>query len=150
MTSTVNAAIAGFKAQLEASSDLAGVTVHDGPPTVAESVDWIAVGWQPGSTESVSMTWDWAQIGGSRTEETYDVLCSLAVATGDEQDMSGARTRAFAIRDAIAAALTTDRTLGGSVRLAHLSEGVMHQEQTSKGARIGFTFTLSCAARITT
>lgn len=149
MASTVNAAIAGFIAQLEASSDLTGVTVHDGPPTTSETPDWIAVGYQPGSTESVSMTWDWAQIGGSRSEETYDVLCSFATTSGDE-GMTARRTRAIAIRDAIAAALSTDRTLGGAVRIAHLSEGVIHQEQTNRGAAIGFTFTLSCAARITT
>ena len=149
MASTVNAAIAGFIAQLAASADLSGVTVHDGPPVTASTPEWIAVGWQPGSTESVSMTWDWAQIGGQRSEETYDVLCSFAVSSGDA-DMNTRRARAIVIRDAIAAAVRADWTLGGAVRLAHLSEGVMHQEQTDRGSAIGFTFTLSCTARIDT
>jgi len=149
MASTVNAAVAGFIAALENSTDLAGVTIHDGPPASAESKEWIAVGYQPGTTESVTMTWDWAQIGGQQSEETYDVLCSFAVTSGDE-DMVTRRTRAVAIRDAIAAAIRSDWTLGRAVRLAHLSDGVMHQEQTSRGSSIGFTFTLSCVARITT
>jgi hypothetical protein len=149
MASTVNAAISGLLAALAASDDLTGVVLHDGPPAVAESLDWIAVGYQPGSTESVTMTYDWAQIGGQRSEETYDILCSFAAHTGDA-DMSLRRARAITIRDAIAAAVSADRTLGGAVRLAYVSEAVMHQEQTSRGAAIGFTFTLSCAARITT
>jgi hypothetical protein len=95
------------------------------------------------------MTWDWAQIGGQRSEESFELLCSFVTTSGDE-GMSARRTRAVAIRDAIAAAVTTDRTLGGAVRLAHLTEAVMHQEQTPKGASVGFTFTLACTARITT
>jgi hypothetical protein len=127
----------------------ATVTIHDGPPTTAETPDWIAVGYQPGTTESVVLAWDWAQIGGQRSEETYDVLCSFATTSGDE-GMTARRLRAIEILDAIAAALSTDRTLGGAVRLARLKEGAMHQEETEDGSRIGFTFTLSCAARITT
>lgn len=149
MASTVNAAISGFLTALRNSSALTGIALHDGPPSTSETPEWIAVGYQPGSTESVTMVYDWAQIGGQRSEETYDILCSFAAHTGDA-DMSLRRARAFTIRDAIAAAITTDRTLGGAVRLAHMSEAVMHQEQTSRGAAIGFTFTLSCAARITT
>jgi hypothetical protein len=149
MASTVNAAISGFISQLAASTDLVGVTVHDGPPVTAETPEWIAVGYQPGSTESVSMSYDWAQIGGQRSEETYELLCSFAVRTGD-QAMSTLRARGFQIRNAIAAAISTDRTLGGAVRLAHMSEAVLHQEQTDRGAAIGFTFTLACVARITT
>lgn len=149
MASTVNDAINGFIALLAASDDLDGVTVHDGPPVTSETPEWIAVGYQPGSTESVQMTWDWAQIGGQRSEETYDVLCCLAVSSGDD-DMNTRRARVVALRDAIAAAVRSDWTLGGAVRLSHLSEGVMHQELTSRGSAIGFTFTLSCAARITT
>src|SRR4051794_31381672 len=113
MASTVNAAIAGFITALEASTDLAGMTVHDGPPTTAESPEWIAVGYQPGPTGWVTMSGAWAQFGGKKWEETSDILSSSLAASGDG-GRAARRSRAVQIRDAIAAAVSADRTLGGA------------------------------------
>jgi hypothetical protein len=160
MASTVNDAIAGLIAALSASPDLTGVTILDGPEPVAADDDdsdtddqtsaWISIGYQPGQTEAVNIEYDWAQIGAQRSEETYEILCSAAVSSGDEDGIADLRTRAFEIRDAIAAAISSDRTLGGAVRLAHMSRASLIQESTREGLGIALTFSVACTARITT
>lgn len=124
------------------------VSVHDGPPARAETADWVAIGFQPGTADSVVIEYDWKALGQSAREERYDILCSLMSASGDEA-MSTRRGRALAMRDAVAAALSADYTLGGVVRLAAMSTATLLQEQTTKGALAGYTFTVSVQARIT-
>lgn len=148
MSSTIAVAIDGLLAQLSASEALTGVTVFDGPP-LAKASEWVAVGYQPDEAKAVTAGYDWAQIGAQRSEEEYDILCSLATRSGSTK-MSVGRARAVAIRDAVAAAISTDRTLGGAVRLAGLSSADLLQEQTASGRIVGFTFTVHCTARITT
>lgn len=148
MASVVDLAVTALISILTADTGLAGVNVYDGPPMAAESLDWVAVGYQPGSTEAVTAQYDWAQIGQQRHEEHITILCSLATSTGDEP-MGARRSRAVALRDIVAAALRANPTLNGSVRIAHMDSANLVQEQTPQGALAGYAFTVSAVARIT-
>lgn len=147
MASTQDSAIVALCSLLSAAPALSGVTVHDGPPMSAETSEWIAVGFSPGEAVAVDATYEWAQIGAQRHEEHYDILCSLVTNSGDE-GMPARRTRAVALRDAVAAVLYANPTLSGAVRIAHMSAAQLVQEQTPQGASAGYTFRVSCAARI--
>lgn len=147
MASTINSAISAVVTLLEAQGALSDFTVHDGPPTTSETPDWISVGYQPGEAESVVVTYEFRAIGQRSQEERYDILCALMTSSGDA-DMSARRTRALELRDVVASALATDYSLGGLVRIAHLSSATLLQDQ-GKGALAGFTFTVSVQARIT-
>lgn len=147
MASTVDSAITALCSLLSAAPALSGVSVHDGPPMTAETPEWIAVGFSPGEPTAVELTYEWAQIGAQRHEEHYDILCSLVTNSGDE-GMPARRARAIALRDAVAAVLTANPTLSGAVRIAHMSSAQLVQEETSQGASAGFTFRVSCQARV--
>lgn len=147
MASTVDGAITALCALLSASPALSGVSVHDGPPMTAETPDWIAVGYQPGSADAAVITWEWAGLGAMKQEERYDVLCSLMSASGDEA-MSTRRTRAGALLDVVRAVVKANPVLTTNVRLARMSTGTLLQEQSSQGALAGYTFAISVEARI--
>lgn len=147
MASTVDGAITALCALLSASGDLTGVTVHDGPPMTAETPEWIAIGYQPDTVDSVQLVYEWAALGQRHQEEHYDILCSLVSTSGDEA-IAARRSRAIALRDAVAAVLADNPTLSDTVRIAHLSGATLRQQQTSQGALAGFTFTVSVQARI--
>jgi hypothetical protein len=147
VASTIDAAILALTSLLGAAPSLSGVSVFDGPPTSAETPDWITVGWSPGETAAVDVEYAWAEIGAQRHEERYDILCCLATTSGDEA-MPARRARALAIRDAIAAVLFANPTLSGAVRIAHMSAAQLVQDETEQGASAGFTFRVNCQARI--
>lgn len=147
MGSAVDGAVTALVDLLRASDDLAGVTVHDGPPTVSETPDWIAVGYQPGSAEAVDVTYDWAQIGAMTQEERITIRCSLACSSGDEP-MGARRTRAVALRDAVASVIRANSRLNDTVRVAHMTSATLMQEQTPQGAMAGYAFTVEATVRI--
>lgn len=146
MASTVDAAILATVTLLKAAAALSGVPVFDGVPT-EETPEWIAVGWSPGEPTAAEINYEWAQIGAQRHEEHYDLLCSLATASGDI-DLPARRARAQALRDAVAAVLTANPTLSGAVRVAHMSAAQLVQELPASGSTAGFTFRISCQARV--
>lgn len=147
MASTLDPAITGLVALLQVAPALSGVSVFDGVPT-EETPEWVAVGWSPGETTAADITYDWAQIGAQRHEEQYDLLCSLATSSGDS-DLPTRRGRAIALRDAVAAVLTANPTLSGAVRVAHMTRAQLVQELPGTGSSAGFTFRVSCQARVT-
>jgi hypothetical protein len=146
MASTVDTAIIALVSLLQAAPALSGVSVFDGPPT-EEVAEWIAVGWSPGEVTAADITYEWAGLGAQRNEETYDLLCSLATSSGDVA-VATRRARAIALRDAVAAVLTANPSLSGAVRIAHLSRAQLLQELPGTGSSAGFTFRVSCAARV--
>ena len=150
MATTMNNAISGLVATVTALN-LAGVDVYDGPPQQdgASNPDAVFIGFQTGQLDAVTFTRDWATMGAVRSEEHYDVLCELQTFSGDT-DIASRRARAFVLLDAIAAAITTDRTLAGAVRLASISTGNVQPEQTDRGCTVTVPFSVSCVARITT
>lgn len=147
MTSAIPAAITSLVAIIDAATaDTVGV--HDGKPETAETPDWIAVGYDPSSETAVDFTRDWAAIGAQRQEEDFDILCSLRSGSGDEV-MSLRRARAFALLDTVSAAVATNPTLGGSVRVAAVfGSGSLSQAETGTGASAGIRFRVACEVRI--
>jgi hypothetical protein len=147
-TSTIPAAIAGLLATLRAAPGLAGVVVHDGPPVTAETPDWVAVGYDPTDPlTSVDASQVPASLGNRGREESYDILCSLASRSGDE-DMAPRRARAMEMFAAVEAAVRADVTLGGAVRTAQIASYSLTQEQTRQGASAGVSFRIACSARL--
>lgn len=148
-TSTIPAAISGLLATLRPSPGLTGVIVYDGPPMTAEQSDWVAVGFDPiDLTTSVDASQVPASLGNRAREESYQIACSLASWSGDE-DMAARRARALDLFAAVEAALRTDITLGGAVRTAQIASYSLTQEQTTQGASVGVRFRVACSARLT-
>ena len=145
MTSTVPAALAALVALCR--SGLSETDVYDGPPVGGDYPDWVGIGYDPGTSEVVTVTTDWSQLGAQRHEERYDIACTLGSNSGD-LSMTDRRVRAYALLDAVAAALASDYTLGGAVRVAHISGHSLLQELDEQGLTAGIRFTVTAAARI--
>lgn len=148
-TSTIPAAIGGLLATLRSAAGLSGVAVYDGPPMTADPADWVAVGYDPTDPlTSVDASQVPASLGNRAREESYEVVCSLASWSGDE-DMAARRVRALDLFAAVEAAVRTDITLGGAVRTAQIASYSLTQEQTGQGASAGVRFRVGCSARLT-
>jgi hypothetical protein len=144
----VSSAIPGALSALVAALQPIGVQVFDGPPLLSEPRDYICVGFDPNGDEAVDFDRDWSQLGARRQEERFDVLCSLATWSGDE-DMTARRARAFDLFDAVCAAVAADFTLANTVRIASvLGTGSLVQVQDEFGASAGLRFRVTCQARI--
>lgn len=153
-TSAVPAAITELLAILRADAGMSGVQVLDGPPVGDQSdQDYVAVGWQDGSEESVQIVQDFADAGARTRDENFAILCWLDTWTGDS-DVSVRRARAFELLAAVENAIRasggspTAPTMNGSVQWAHLTNAVLKQANTQDGVRAGIAFTITCRARI--
>lgn len=91
-----------------------GVPVYDGPPLSAEETPYyVAVGFV--LDEDGGGSCSFAQAGdGWHLTETGEVRCEVWAHNGDG-DLSAARTAAFALTDAVLAAIGNDRTLAGTL-----------------------------------
>ncbi|MEU0393812.1 hypothetical protein ABZ208_13715 [Streptomyces sp. NPDC006208] len=153
-TSAVPGAIDALLAILRADAGLADVTVIDGPPVgdMADQ-DYVAVGWQDGSEESVQIAQTFNAAGGRTRDEDFAILCWLDTWTGDS-DVRARRLRAFELLAAIEAAIRASGanpeapTLNGTVLWSHFTAGVLKQANTDQGTRAGIAFTVTCRARI--
>src|SRR5205085_2816910 len=124
------------------------VTVHDGEPTSAETPDWVAIGYDPGSELAVDFDREWAALGAQRAEENYSILCSLRSGSGDEA-LAARRTAAIGLLDTITTTVAADPTLGGAVRLAAVyGQGSLSQAETATGAAVGIRFRVACEVTI--
>lgn len=145
-SSAIPAAVNAFTAALRAS--LTAVDVFDGPPMRGESFDYVCVGYDPaGGPESVEAGQESAALGNRRRAETFDIICSLAAWSG-EDEMAPRRARAFEMLAAVEQVLRDNVTLSGTVQAAQLSSYSLLQEQTDQGASAGIRFRVSCTARI--
>lgn len=88
-----------------------GVPVYDGAPLAGdETPSYVAVGWV--LDEDGGGSCSFVQSGdGFHLDETGEVRCEVFAGNGDG-DLSAARTAAFALIDAVQAAIGLDRTLG--------------------------------------
>lgn len=87
------------------------VTVFDGPPvTAGPPSDYVTVGFV--DNEQAGSYTQTADADGFSVDETGTVRCRL-VCTTSQVDMPGTRVRLFALVDAVAASVRTDRRLGG-------------------------------------
>lgn len=104
--------VAGLKPLLESLPAFAGVPVYDGMPKSSEqTASYVALGFvldeDGGGSCSLTQHGD-----GWRTAESGEIRCEVWSANGDG-DLAAARSAAFALVDAVAALIGTDRTLGG-------------------------------------
>lgn len=155
-TSSVPGAITALTALLQASADLTGVTVIDGPPTVnVPSEDAVFVGWQPDTDEAAQFVQDFAYAGARRRNEEFDVLCYLESWSGTK-DIPARRTRAFALLAAVENVLRatdaapTAPTISNTVLFSGLTQGTLLQRETDEptGVQVGIKFRIACRARI--
>lgn len=101
----------GLASTLAARTAFASAKVYDGVPNSEDTGDFLAVGWVDGQDQAGSYT---QELGGSGAflTETGDIQCQIE-ATSGEDDLTSARTRAFALADDAVAAIGLDRTVGG-------------------------------------
>lgn len=145
MPSTVPAAIDAVVALCRGA--VTGADVYDGPPSGGDHLDWIGVGYDPTGGESASATTEWAALGAQRHEENFDITCTAGSSSGDDA-VPARRVRCYALLDAVAAALAVDYSLGGSVRVAHITSHSLFQERDEQGLTVGVRFVINCQARI--
>lgn len=140
-TSTVPDALAALAAMLTAADGLDGVEVTDGPPIAnTAAMEVVAVGYSPSEdVDAVEMTTGPGGLGDVTDRETYIVHCSLGVINGD-RDLVAARERAYALFDAVAAAVSGDAQLRKTVMHAGMGSHNLRQGDTDRGmlARINF------------
>ncbi|WP_405769307.1 hypothetical protein OG539_32820 [Actinacidiphila glaucinigra] len=153
-TSRVPAALDALLAILQASSDLGGVKVVDGPvSTNLTDRQVLYVGWQPGGESAVSLTQDFASAGARTRDEDFVISCYAESRSGDANAAKLHRDRVFAMVAAVEVALRATNeapeapTLNGAVLWAHLTTGDLVQVQES-GTLAGLLFTVTCRARI--
>jgi len=153
-TSAVPGAIAALLAILQASQNLDGVDVIDGPPVddVATS-DFLAVGWSGGEDQSAESMQNFNSAGARTRDEDFTIASVIDVWSGDDT-FSTVRTRAYAILGVVEQELRATNsapeapTLNGTVLWAHLTRTQLRQYFTDQGARVALGFTVSCHARI--
>lgn len=145
MISTVPATIAALVALgVSAVSD---ADVFDGPPTSADYPDWLGIAYDPTGGEVVTVDTTWAALGAQRFEETYDVVCTIGSESGDLAP-TARRLRAYELLDQFATALAEDYSLGGVVRVAHVSGHGLVTEVDDNGLSESLRFTVNVQARI--
>lgn len=134
-TSTVPAAMTNLVAIFRAEAGLAGVTIRDGPElTDAAATEVLAVGYLgPDDDSTASGAYAFGDLSARTSRETYTIVCAIAVAHGDEEDVTGARARALALYNAAGNALTNNITLRGAVMKAGLGGWSLRQDQATGG-----------------
>lgn len=145
MSSTVPAAIAALVAVCQAA--VSGADVFDGPPTTADYPDWIGIAYDPSGGEVVTVDTTWASLGQQRFEENVDITCTLGSDSGD-LDPAARRLRAYELLNALMAGVAADYTLGGVVRVAHVSGHSLVTEVNDSGISESLRFTVNVQSRI--
>jgi len=141
-TSTVPAAVDGLLALLAASTDLTGVLIIDGQPTIEVPPDYVAIGFADDAGDSITGRQDPASLGNMRRKEEYTIACEISAWTG-ETDMKSMRDRAFTLMAGVEKAVRADGTLNGAVAFADFGDSVnVAQVQTQQGAVVVIKFTI--------
>lgn len=145
MTSRVPAVLDALVATWETSPVLSGV-VQDGPiPLATSAAEVVSVGYD-GSDDGTSTEGQIASEGLANPDrEQFTVTCLVAVLNG-AGDSRAARRRAFDLLSAASDALAADKTLGGVVMRANVSDVTLSQLQTENGALAQVLFTVACDA----
>jgi len=139
-------------AALQASADLGGVRIVDGPlVTDSAASDWVFVGYDgdpDGEFATTSTTQQWAGLGAHAKNEDILLTCAILVRRGST-DVKPCRSRVFQIFAAVEAAVRADPALGlPPPTVCSISETSFHTEQTTNGVQGRMPFTLACSTRI--
>jgi hypothetical protein len=131
-TSPIPAALDAIVAAVKGACPAAEVC--DGSP-VNTDADLVVVGYSSTpTTEAVTFTVTDADTGRAQPLEVFDVTCEASSWRGGT-NLSAVRVNAFAMVDAITAAIDVDPTLGRAIRgRATVSSGHLVQDPTTKGA----------------
>ena len=132
---------------LQGSADLAAVLgpgaadrVLDGPAVAdLSSPDGVAVGASR-QDESIAFQWPAADLVG--IAQHFNINCLAWSGTGSTT-FTVCRARVDRILEAVSAALAEDRTLGGLVSQAWITNGLVTQEQTGRGALVVVEFQIT-------
>lgn len=139
-------------AALQASADLPGVNVVDGP-LVSNSAasEWVFVGYDGdpgGESQATSTLQEWAGIGAKAKSEEIALTCSVLVRSGST-DVKPLRDRAFQIFAAVEAVVRADPALTlPPPTVCNISEHNFFPEQTAQGLQGRLPFTVTCTTRI--
>ena len=153
-TSRLHATITELVTILGADAALSEVEVIDGPPTTDQSRHaYVSIGWQPDGESSGDFVQSFNAAGARTRDEDWAVLGYLYVWSGDN-DIATLRGQLFELLAVIENALRatnaapTKPTLNGIVLWAQITNGQLHQANTSEGARVGLAFTIRGHARL--
>ena len=139
-------------AALQASSDLSGVNIVDGP-LVSNSAanEWVFVGYDGdpgGEFQATSTQQDWAGLGAKAKNEEISLTCSVLVRSGSTS-VKPLRDRAFQIFASVEAVLRADPALTlPPPTVCNIAEHGFHPEQTAQGLQVRLPFTVTCTTRI--
>lgn len=128
---------------LPAWPDLSGWQFVDGPPVVELENDVIAVGFNL-TGDAIEFRQNPSGMSGDR--ESYDIHGIASAYTGNEDEMSETRRRAFEAVKAIRAALKENLTVNGKAVRAKVTTGNYEPSQTTDGLVVDVRFTLSVDA----
>jgi hypothetical protein len=145
-SSQVPDAIAALLAAFTAAPALAGADVRDGPVvTASAALEAVLVGW--GGRADDTLAADAAVspqvFGDADDRELFTIRCAAMVLDG-QNDMTAARTRAYALLAACGAVIRADRGLGGTVGDSHIASHALRQDPTPDGAKATVTFGVAC------
>lgn len=146
MSSTVPAVLADLYAKAQTANP--DVQVVYGSPLLNMQPDYICVGYDE-QAGAVSITQDIDAIDASEDDEIYDVHGQAVSWRGGASEASDTITKAFAMADALEAAVRADPQLSGLVILANWAGGPVEILQTAKGPVTAVHFTISVHAQRT-
>lgn len=131
--------------QAEASAELAGVQVADGPEvTSSGAADWLIVGFDgdpAGDFQAAATVGGWAGLG-SRREEQFQVTVAAISSRGDT-DVRAARARVYEIGARVEAWLAADPRIGLRELEAAIEASRLTQDQTDQGVQAVLLLTVA-------
>lgn len=151
-TSQVPTLITNVLAALQASADLAGVQVIDGPVVEdSPATDWVFVGYDGdpgGDFEAANSAQNWVGIGAKRKDEDIAITCAVVASRGDT-NVPAARSRAYVLMAAVENALRIDVSLGmPPPTVVEVTAETLYQEQTDSGIQARIPFSVMARTRI--
>ena len=149
-TTALPQVINGILTAFNASADLSGVRIFDGPEIDSSYPgDFIAVGHDGSEDGEVSVsivTQIFEQLGNLKQFEDGSVDCWLATWDGGSS-LSDRRARVATLLSAVDSAIRSDVSLGGACIYSSLSNHQMTYIQANNGVAISVTFTIEYRAR---
>jgi len=149
-TTALPQVINGILTAFNASADLTGVRIFDGPEIDSSYPgDFIAVGHdgsEDGEVSVSNVTQSFQQLGNLKQFEDGNVDCWLATWDGGSS-LSDRRARVATLLSAVDTAIRADVSLGGACIYSSLSSHQMSYIQANNGVAISVTFTIEYRAR---
>lgn len=151
-SSRVPALIDALVAALQASVDLSGVNIVDGPlVSNSAAAEWVFVGYDGdpgGEGQATSTQQQWAGIGAKAKNEEISLTCAVLVRSGST-DVKPLRDRAYQIFAAAEAVVRADPALTlPPPTVCDISDHNFFAEQTAQGLQGRLPFTITCTTRI--